>query len=308
MSYRLQRLVRNSSHLPFNKGQQQLLALLACYGNDDGTSIFPTYQTLADKSKCCYRSIQMNMRFLLTFGILIKVVQYRKAYRRNNEYIINMEMLTNKPVDNSVDNPVDNSCINNIHSRKNFVGYSRKNCLYTYIDTLPTTVVGATHVDAPPQQPFFEDDVLEVKEEEPVIIPEQQPFFEDDVLAVKEDGPVIIPEQQPLFEDDVLEVKEEEPVIVPEGMILNPEGWVFYGKLDLVEITCVLANVANGVMEKEKVRLVQRNTAMNVLKIPHSGAWAMGYEEPLLKLVAFRDKIWITIPVAANTPRHTMRC
>jgi len=202
----------------------------------------------------------MNMRFLLSFGIIIKVIEYRKAYRRKNEYIINMEMLTHKPVDNSV----DNSCINNIHSRKNFVGYSRKNCLYTYIDTLPTIVVGATHVDAPPQQP--------------------------------------------LFEEDVLEVKEDGPVIIPEGMILNPEGWVFYGKLDLVEITCVLANGANGVMEKEKVRLVQRNTAMNVLKIPHSGAWAMGYEEPLLKLVAFLDKIWITIPVAANTPRHTMRC
>jgi len=295
MSYIVTNMIHDATYLNVSPAQKAILIAMGRYVRPDGSGVYTSFPVLAKKTGYSYSTVRRSIKHLLAIGILIITRKYNAIDNTPYHYNIVLEALKKPPADNivfktlkkpPVDNSVDNSCITVQATMQEVPRPTIHSSHYIKEIYNNLSLLGSDEPQQPPQQPLFEDDVLEVKEEEPVIIPEQQPFFEDDVLAVKEDGPVII----------------------PEGMILNPEGWVFYGKLDLVEITCVLANVANGVMEKEKVRLVQRNTAMNVLKIPHSGAWAMGYEEPLLKLVAFLDKIWITIPVAANTPRHTMRC
>ena len=68
-----------------------VLLALAAYSDPDGTSIFPSVDTVAKKTGLSARPVQRHMRALEREGVLVRVARSRR--HRPNEYRIDLQAL-----------------------------------------------------------------------------------------------------------------------------------------------------------------------------------------------------------------------
>ena len=72
-----------------------VLLALAAYSDPDGTSIFPSVDTVAKKTGLSARAVQRHMRALEREGVLVRVARSRR--HRPNEYRIDLQALGVSP-------------------------------------------------------------------------------------------------------------------------------------------------------------------------------------------------------------------
>ncbi len=91
MSIRLMTLVWD---IPFPTQAQKLIALkLADYASDDGGSVFPARDTIADKVGCGESTVKRTLRAFRDCGLLHLIREGGGARSSTNEWLINVQML-----------------------------------------------------------------------------------------------------------------------------------------------------------------------------------------------------------------------
>jgi hypothetical protein len=90
-----------------NGGGEMLLALsLADHAHDDGTHIYPSVDSLAEKTRQSVRSVQYQLKFMLSAGWLVLTNEGDGRRGQHREYRISSEWL--KGADFASLNPVEN--------------------------------------------------------------------------------------------------------------------------------------------------------------------------------------------------------
>lgn len=95
-------------------GERAILKEMADFAREDGTRVYPSFNTLSRRTGYSRRQVIRIVKSLVLKGYLIKVKEADRAEHRATEYRINLDMikqdriLYTPPVDKSVDNIVDN--------------------------------------------------------------------------------------------------------------------------------------------------------------------------------------------------------
>lgn len=80
--------------VPFPTQSQMLIALkLADYANDDGTSIYPAKDTLAEKARCDESTVKRTLKLFRDCGLLHLVRQGGNGPKDTNEWQLNVGLL-----------------------------------------------------------------------------------------------------------------------------------------------------------------------------------------------------------------------
>lgn len=115
----VEKLIKSKS-IKLSAPTKYVFFILAKFADNNGKKIYPSHQTIADRTGYSVRTVQTHLKYLEESGFITKKHHFFHGHQTSNSYTINLDNLqailnmqsrnlSKKIVDKSVDNPVHNS-------------------------------------------------------------------------------------------------------------------------------------------------------------------------------------------------------